>query len=384
MTPPTPPPTPPSTPPPTPPPPSGGPKPSGLGPSYKPGQPYRPPVPTRFLPRPQKPTAKPRRVVGGVRLRSKEGPDTSAWAAQRWMRLIESCAPAANLAEGLEYARLGQARTVDVLPGMVNSKVQGRLPTSYQVTIRFPTFIPEQWEQVLGTMTEQARYAAALLSGDLPASIEDLFAPLGLRLFPAQPADLAVSCTCGLANVQHAAAMAGTPAQAGTPLDPAQGWCKHVCCVMVLIADRLGPDPFLLFALRGMRGEELLDKLRQQRALSATARGSGAGGGAGGGGFAAGADVPIYMPHLPGVNDRSAAPLESLAANFWSLGPGLEELELPIGPPEVTHPLLRRLGPSPFDASVARFPLVGLLATCYDVISAAAMRAEETPADHTD
>ena len=42
------------------------------------------------------------------------------------------------------------------------------------------------------------------------------------------------------------------------------------------------------------------------------------------------------------------------------------------------HPLLRRLGPSPFESS--RFPFVGLLATCYDVISKAALMNDDESA----
>jgi uncharacterized Zn finger protein len=138
-----------------------------------------------------------------------------------------------------------------------------------------------------------------------------------------------------------------------------------------LLADRLGADPFTLFVLRGMAADDLLERIRRRRAATgATAHG------------AAGAreEVPIYLPHLPGITDRPPAPLDTSVSTFWALGSGLEELELPVGPPEVSHPLLRRLGPSPFDPAVARFPLVGLLATCYDVISAAAVRAEESQA----
>jgi hypothetical protein len=40
---------------------------------------------------------------------------------------------------------------------------------------------------------------------------------------------------------------------------------------------------------------------------------------------------------------------------------------MPISTPDVSHPLLRRMGASPFQG--AKFPMVGLLATCYDVIS---------------
>ena len=36
-------------------------------------------------------------------------------------------------AEGLEYARTGQTRTLDVAPGLISAKVQGRMPRAYPV-----------------------------------------------------------------------------------------------------------------------------------------------------------------------------------------------------------------------------------------------------------
>jgi hypothetical protein len=69
--------------------------------------------------------------------------------------------------------------------------------------------------------------------------------------------------------------------------------------------------------------------------------------------------------------------LDACLDRFWEAGLELDQVDAPIAPPEVSHPLLRRLGPSPFEQS--RFPFVGLLATCYDVISAAALRDEDEP-----
>jgi hypothetical protein len=66
--------------------------------------------------------------------------------------------------------------------------------------------------------------------------------------------------------------------------------------------------------------------------------------------------------------------LASLAHEFWSEPAGLENLDTAPRPPEVRHALLRRLGPSPFKApSEGGFPLIGLLATCYDVVREAAL-----------
>lgn len=281
----------------------------------------------------------------GVRLGSKSGPVATAWSGQRLMRLVEDQAPGAALAEGVEYARLGQTRSFNLLPGHVTARVQGRMPTAYTVDVRLPSYSHDEWEKVIGAMLQEARPLATLLAGEVPPNIEDLFAPVRLRLFPQEGSDLAPSCTCA---------------------DFAGGvrWCKHVCCVMALMAERLSVDPFLMFRLRGVEKDDLLERLRQRRAVDVARTTPGA----------ADRPVPAYLPALPGVSDAAAIPLDQTAETFWSAGPSLAEIDLPMGPPEVGHALLRRLGPTPFDH--AKFPLVGLLATCYDVIGAAAMKAE--------
>ena len=75
-------------------------------------------------------------------------------------------------------------------------------------------------------------------------------------------------------------------------------------------------------------------------------------------------------------------PLDACLDRFWEAGEELDEVDAPIAPPEVSHPLLRRLGPSPFEAS--RFPFVGLLATCYDVISKAALMSDDDSLGESD
>ncbi|MBX3404767.1 MAG: hypothetical protein KF699_15260 [Phycisphaeraceae bacterium] len=281
---------------------------------------------------------------------------TWGWASSRWMRPAENTAPGEQLAEGLEYARLGQTRSLDVRAGVIAARVQGRMPGAYKVEIRLPVFTAEQWERVLGSMAEQPRYGAPLASGELPSNIEDLFAPIGLRLFPVEAPDLATSCTCEVFR--------GTTGRGG-----ATPWCKHVCCAMFIIAERLGREPLLVFALRGLPEQELLERLRQQRALVGAAR-------------TGGAPVPVHAQHVPGVADPQSPwnrPLEETIDEFWGTGErgrlAMESLEVPLEPPAVTHPLLRRLGQSPWAGQAgAKFPLVGLLATCYDVVSGSVLR----------
>ena len=374
-------PTPPSKPNPVSPPPAISPAPAAApgpnGTAAPPG-PSGPPS-RRFDPKAPVPTASPRKVRGGLKLETKTDLAALAWAGQRWFRLVEDHAPNAALAEGVTYARGGQARSLAVHAGRVEARVQGRLPNAYNVDIRLPTFTHEQWEQATSAMTNEARFLAAVLSGEVPSTIEDLFAPLHLRLFPVGSADLTVSCNCGWWAQQALAYAKTMPAPPPGPITVPDGpWCKHVSCVMALLAERLSRDPFLIFELRGLAKEELLERLRQRRAVIGAARAAGG----------AGRPVPAYVPRIPGVGEEPATPLEHLTSQFWRPARGLEDLDLSMDKPPASHVLLRRLGASPFDQ--ARFPLVGLMATCYDVLADAAVldpgevlapKPEDSPAE---
>ncbi|CAN5725193.1 hypothetical protein BH11PLA1_BH11PLA1_21840 [soil metagenome] len=451
----------------------------GASPAAAPGSSASVPqgTPQRFIPRVAQPSVNPKKVRGGFKLSSKSGPVSPAWAAQRWMRLLDEHANHQTLAEGIHYAREGQTKAL-ILPtapaapnaagasvgaGHISARVQGRLPTPYTVDIRVPIFTFEQWERVISTMVAEARHVAGMLAGEVPPAIEDVFRPHGLRLFPQDPSDVAVSCSCRRQNDVAAAALAtyrmtpgmpGSASGSGVPMGAAVGaadgevgeeggngdgdasavaseksgmagprlagraegaheeadgaparadaapleaeasedtetatcaggpardervtgpFCKHVCCVMALIAEKLGQDPFLVFGLRGLWKEDLLERLRQTRTL-AQSRASAAG---------APGDRPIatFSPRIAGVTDASAIPLEDTLENFWSMQGSLRELDLVLAPPAVGHPLLRRLGASPFAG--ARFPLVGLLATCYDTISADALKGDAGAHAHT-
>lgn len=331
------------------------------------------------------PTAKARKVRGGLKLSTKSGPVSMAWAGQRLMRLVEELAPGEALTEGVAYARAGQTRVMTINAGHVHARVQGRMPQAYAVDVRLPVFTFAQWDEAIGAMAAEARPLAALLSGEVPPNIEDFFSPFRLHLFPSEAAHLSVSCTCAKAWAGYVPP--ATPPGASTapaPVVPPPAlttpWCKHVCCVMALLAERLGQDAFLMMALRGLGKDDLLERLRQRRAISVPRVGGGAAGDASGAPIASvesasapsGAGdrpVPVFTARIPGVTDAPTPPLDQGLERFWTAGEGLDTIDLAIGAPEVTHALLRRLGPTPFPSPPAKFPLIGLLSTCYSVIS---------------
>jgi len=300
------------------------------------------PVNQKHVPfrRPAKLPENPRRVRGGIKLQTKEG-ETPGWITQRLLRVVEAAADGDVYREGLEYARQGQTRRIDFEEGVAKGSIQGRRQRPYVTKLHLEPFDAQQREALIEAMSSQAIYAAKLLAAELPPNIEDVFAPHGLRLFPAHPEEFKLTCSCREPEV----------------------WCKHAVCLAAMVAERLQTEPLLLFDLRGLPGEELIDHLRERRALAGQGPGP----------------QPVHRPHVPGAATHEPAPLDACVGSFWSMPPGAELPTARIEPPEVKQPLLRRLGPSPFEG---RFPLVGLLATCYEIVGDAVLR-DAAVAQHT-
>lgn len=284
----------------------------------------------------------PRRVRGGVKLKLKAGETPQSWVTQRLLRVAETGGAENDVyKDGIEYARLGQTKRLTIEDTLCEGIIQGRSDKPYTATLGLKEFSVESQEQIIAAMADQVRYAAKLLAGELPSNIEDVFAPLGLKLFPADPSDIDPKCSC-------------------PDWKEDQPWCKHTVCLTALLAEKLGDDPMMIFGLRAMPGQELIDGLRQKRAVGVQGPGP----------------SPVLHQHVPGVSDVSSPPLEDSIESFWEIGAELAELDTPISPPTVNCVLLRRLGPSPFVDG--QFPLIGLMATCYQLIGEAAIEAEES------
>ncbi|MFG1943133.1 SWIM zinc finger family protein [Nonomuraea sp. NPDC048826] len=178
----------------------------------------------------------PIRVEGGIRARSRRGAIGSAWWSRRFIDILERICDRGRLSRGRGYARAGQVLSIDLSPGLVSASVQGSRRVPYEVTIAIEAFGEERWARLERAIAEQAVYRAKLLAGEMPEEIEELFAALGVDLFPR---DLDMDCSC-----------------------PDWGFpCKHVSAVLYLLAESFDEDPFLVLAWRGRGRAELLGSL---------------------------------------------------------------------------------------------------------------------------
>lgn len=287
----------------------------------------------------------PRRVRAGLKVGADSWPTEglSPFAAT-FVGAINATFPEDVRAEAFrDYAQRGQTRAFKIEVGAVRAEVQGRRFKAYETSIALDPVSIETWEKVIDALVSDPLLNARLLSGEFPKEIDAVFQQHDAALAPAEGEAIAVTCDCK---------------------EPQP--CKHGACVAMLLTEAVDADPFILLDLRGIARDQVLERLRQRRAVTSSTTGL----------------VPAFSPTPPSEIGEGEAPLESLAGSFWDAGPELRDLEIPIRKPEISYPLLRRLGPSPFEEG--KFPLVGLLATCYELISAEALRLESEPDTEAD
>ncbi|MCF6475570.1 hypothetical protein FAF44_45555 [Nonomuraea sp. MG754425] len=180
--------------------------------------------------------AQPIKVEGGIRARSRRGSIGSAWWSRRFIDVLERVCDKGRLARGRAYARQGQVLSIDLSAGAVRAAVQGSRPAPYDVEIRIEAFDESRWAGLEEAIARQAVHRARLLAGEMPPEIEEVFAALGVDLFPR---DLDMQCSC-----------------------PDWGFpCKHLSAVLYLLAEAFDDDPFLVLAWRGRTREQLLGSL---------------------------------------------------------------------------------------------------------------------------
>jgi uncharacterized Zn finger protein len=233
----------------------------------------------------------------------------TTWWGARWIEALDKLGAnySSRLARGKTYARTGRTHDFVVGPGGATAQVTGSRDTPYVVRIALAELDDATWKRAIEAMASEARFAAELLAGEMPRSIDDAFRAAGASLFPAKESELTTSCSC--------------PDWANP--------CKHVAATHYVLGDALDRDPFLLFELRGRTRAEVLDALGRLRSAKTKARAR-----------------PIDPPT---TSFRSVKPE---AWDAWRSPP--PDLAFSMAPPVSSGALLRQLGkPASWRAAAA-------------------------------
>jgi uncharacterized Zn finger protein len=257
------------------------------------------------------------KAKGGIKAQSKRGQFGASWWARRWIAMLESFDMGGRLGRGRSYACRGQVLAIEIASGMIKAKVQGSFPKPYNVMIKVKLLPEGDWKKMAAALSSQAIFAAKLLAGEMPQEIEEAFVAVGLSLFPEKLRDLETSCSC-------------------------PDWsnpCKHIAAVYYLPGEEFDRDPFLIFKLRSMNREELLDAMSrfsqtkhaltkaEPEAEKRAKRGKRK-------------DAALTVASTAPASE----PLTANPESFWNGGTLPEDFFGAVNLPPVTAALLRRLG----------------------------------------
>lgn len=152
-----------------------------------------------------------------------------------WCDHLESFSDYSNrLPRGRTYVRNGSVCHLAIKKGQVEAKVAGS--DIYEVRVKIDTLSATQWDAIKKQCSGQIGSLLELLQGKLSDRIMSVVTDRRTGLFP-KSAEIKFGCDC--------------PDYASM--------CKHVAAVLYGIGARLDDDPSLLFRLRGVNHEELIE-----------------------------------------------------------------------------------------------------------------------------
>ena len=285
----------------------------------------------------------PKRVRGGIKLNAPEGEilaladDSSRSIVRQWLECVDRTFTDDVREEGMRFAETGQTVRIEYKRARIEAVVQGRATRPYTVEIHLPELTTDDWARLAERMAGEAKFAAGLLAGELPTGFDAVLAELNLNLVPSADESLRVETNSREMR------------ESGLP-------CSHAATATYIAAQQLARDPLLMFTLRGMSVERLLERIRETRTLQT--RG----------------ESTAHAEFSVGDDQHATMPLEAMVDEFWGSSAAIHELEHSKAPHHVPHALLRRLGPSTLEG---RFPFVGLLASIYDTVAESAVHSRD-------
>ncbi len=140
-----------------------------------------------------------------------------------------------RLERGRSYVRHSAVLDLKISDGRVSATVLGSSSKPYKIKIRIDKLSESKWEKIRKNHSGCLDSLSALLGGEFPQELKDVFFKDNAGLFPG-PDDIHLDCSC---------------------YDYAE-MCKHVAAAMYGVGARLDEDPSLFFTLRDIHVDDLI------------------------------------------------------------------------------------------------------------------------------
>jgi uncharacterized Zn finger protein len=165
-----------------------------------------------------------------------------------WCEHMESLGDFKNrLPRGRTYVRNGSVCHLEIKKGRILAMVSGS--SLYKVEVKISTLPKVRWDRIKRRCLGQIGSLIELLQGSLSAGVMEVVTNRKEGLFPSR-SEIQLACDC-------------------------PDWarlCKHVAAVLYGVGARLDAQPDLLFLLRGVQHDELIDARLDEAVASTTAR----------------------------------------------------------------------------------------------------------------
>ena len=168
---------------------------------------------------------------------------------EAWCDHMESLGDFENrLPRGRTYVRNGSVCHLEIKKGRISAMVSGS--SLYKIDIKIDTLPTARWKRVKRQCAGKIGSLIELLQGKLAAGVMEVVTDPDAGLFPAE-SEIHLDCNCP--DWAHL--------------------CKHLAAVLYGIGARLDKQPELLFLLRGVKHDELIDSRVDKVVSGATGRG---------------------------------------------------------------------------------------------------------------
>ena len=169
------------------------------------------------------------------------------WWGKRFLAALEACMDAGRLQRGKSYNSPYRILRFEIKNGVVQAKVRGNVnpyfgvkkEPRYDLAFRLRLINKTTWKKIIKEIANNPTWLMKLFMRQMPDDIEEAFLPFKKHLLPSSSRDIVSECSC--------------PDWANP--------CKHIAGVYFKVAELLDQNPFILFELRGLKINEIIDEL---------------------------------------------------------------------------------------------------------------------------
>lgn len=184
---------------------------------------------------------------------------SKTWWGQKFLAALEKSMDSGRLARGRSYSGDNRITSWKLENGKATARVKGNInpyfgvykTPNYSTTFRLQPITASDWKKVIKHLCSKAGPISQLLLHQMPDSLDVYLAGVNISLLPYGQKDMLTNCSCpDFANP-----------------------CKHIAGVCFRLATMIDQDPLLIFEMRGLSREKLLQELQKSPLGKALAAG---------------------------------------------------------------------------------------------------------------